>query len=123
MSKLPDCDKRCVSAGHWLATNLDTGETIHIVRFGTIERRRRRDKFVAQHEKLCRQAYILNHWHKGAITKPGRKLVEKARKKLDYSPKSYDGDLFVFLMSSYRQIFEPGRVPNCQCGHCKYMRW
>lgn len=118
--KLKDCDKRCVSAGHWIVTNIDTGETAHIVRYGVLERRRRRDKFVAQHEKLCRKAYKINHLHGDIRCELVQIVVKKARKKLDYSPKTGSGDVFRFIMDSYREMFDPGPVPGCQCGHCKY---
>lgn len=123
MIPLEKVDRRCLSVGRWIATNLDTGVTEVVVRFGILERRLRRDKFVKKHEKLCRAAYMIDHWHKGAITKEGRRVVEKARKKLDYSNKSYNGDVFVFIMSSYRSIFKPGPCLGCNCGNCKYHRF
>lgn len=115
-------DRRCLSVGRWIATNLDTGMNEVVVRFGVLERRRRRDKFVRKHAKLCRTAYMLDHRHAGCRTKQGQKLVEKARRVLDYSDKTGSGDVFRFLMDSYKELFKPGPAPKCECGNCKYHR-
>lgn len=115
-------DRRCLSIGRWVATNLDTGATEVVVRFGILERRHRRDKFVKKHAKTCAALYRIDHWHKGVQCKRASDLVRKARRKLDYSDKTGAGDIFRFIMDSYREMFKPPPSPGCTCGYCKYHR-
>jgi hypothetical protein len=113
-------DKRCLSVGRWIATNMDTGATEIVVRFGGIERKRRRDKFVRKHAKLCAKAYAANCcWHKGHLDKHGQRLVDKGRRVLDYSDKTTSGDVYHLIMCSYRDLFKPEARRGCTCGYCR----
>ena len=114
-------DKRCLSVGRWVATNLDTGTTEIVVRFGGIERRYRREKFVRKHAKLCARAYKANDcwWGQRHHNKDARALVNKARKVLDYSDKTTSGDVYHLIMCSYRDLFKPKARNGCTCGYCR----
>ena len=115
-------DKRALKAGRWLTTNLDTGETLVVTRYTMLEARKRRDKFVKKHLNLCKEAYLCDHWHKGAQTMHGSKVVAKARKLLGYSPKTGSGDIFVLVMHAFQRSHKPKPVKGCDCGHCKNIR-
>lgn len=115
-------DRRALKAGRWIATNLDTGETEVVVRLSLLEARRRRDKFVKRHLKLCEEVYRIEHRHKGHLTAKGRKLVEKARKQLNYSRKTSGCDVFWGLMCTLFDMVEPTPVKGCECGYCKNIR-
>ncbi len=113
--------KNCLTVGRWIATNMDTGETTVVVRFGTLERRYRKEKFVRKHAKLCAKAYAENCCWSGRLNKTGHKLVAKGRAALDYSDKTTTGDVYHLIMCGYRNIFKPGPRRNCTCGYCKRM--
>lgn len=120
MAKLKDCDKRCLKAGHWVVTNVDTGERQHIVQYTVMERRAARDRFICKNEKLLLSVWKEGHQY-GCVRKDSmKKVVDKARKKLDYSPKTSNADIFRLLIDRYRSMFKPPYINGCTCWYCKY---
>lgn len=73
-------------------------------------------EFVKTNLKLCKEAFKNNpDPHKGYKTFNGRKLINLARKELDFSDGTYSGDIFNGLLSVYNEI----QKSKVKCPKCK----
>lgn len=60
--------------------------------------------FVVRHKTDCYRAFKLDTTYKGFNTDDGGKLIELARKEIEYSPRTWAGDIYRSLYRVYAAI-------------------
>lgn len=60
--------------------------------------------FVVRHKTDCYRAFKLGVGHRDYKSSEGLKLINMARKELNYSPRTYSGDIYVNLWKMYKEI-------------------
>jgi hypothetical protein len=64
--------------------------------------------FVVRHKTDCYRAFKLSDEHKGYKTPEGMKLINLVRSEIEYSPRTYNGDIYVVLWKMYKSIVIEG---------------
>lgn len=64
--------------------------------------------FVVKHKIDCYHAFKEDTSHKGYHTEYGKNLITLARKELEYSPKTWSGDIYLHLWKVYKSIVIDG---------------
>lgn len=112
-------DKRTIKSGTFLVVDMASGKAQVVRRYTGIEQRQRRDAFVRKNLALCRKCYSDRRGHWEHKREDGRRLVERARIKLGYSPTTGSQDIYRLLFISYLELGYHEPVPGCGCGYCK----
>lgn len=60
--------------------------------------------FIVRNKTDCYRAFKKGVGHRDYKSAEGMKLIEKARKELKYSPRTYSGDIYVILWKMYKEI-------------------
>lgn len=68
------------------------------------ERKKKKKKFVVKHQKLCKEAFKHGTDHQSYKSEAGMKLIELARKELEYKPTTYSGDIYYGLWCEYEDM-------------------
>lgn len=115
-------DRRYLKAGRFLVIDLKDGSASIVQRHTGTEQRERRARFVKKNWKLCEKAFELGHGIRFSKSEHARKLVDKARKKLGYSQKTNNGDVYMCLFCSFIEMHAKP-LNGCDCGWCKRFRF